>query len=147
LKSLRIIPENSAPSKVNSTSYGSGAPSVPALHDSLRNDGPLSMASNLNDKHPLQARLEKWEETQFNLKMEGYRRNYGPGEPIRRTMELEVVKATNLIPGMVGGPSTVHEDILRNKSTTVSWEEIYPGLSDTDMKSSFHAELEKRMGI
>jgi proteasome maturation protein len=62
-------------------------------------------------------------------------------------MELEVVKATNLIPGIVGGPSTIHEDILRNKSTSVSWEEIYPGLSDTDVKSNFHSELEKRMGI
>lgn len=105
------------------------------------------MTSQVNGQHPLQARLEKWEETQLDLKMEGYRRTYGAGEPIRRTMEMEVVKATDLMPSMLGGPSSAHHDILMNKDTNVTWEEIYPGQSHSQLKADFHTELEKRMGI
>lgn len=79
--------------------------------------------------------------------MEGYRRTFGPGEPIRRAMELEAVKVTDLMPKILGGSSSLHKDILMNKDTTVSWEEIYPGHSSKDLKLDFHSELEKRMGI
>lgn len=79
--------------------------------------------------------------------MEGYRRTFGPGEPIRRAMELEAVKMTDLTPKILGGPGSLHQDILLNKDSTVSWEEIYPGYSSNDMKLDFHSELEKTMGI
>lgn len=83
----------------------------------------------------------------MNLQMEGYRRTFGAGEPIRRAMELEVIKMTDLAPQLLGGPSSIHQDILLNKDTSVTWEEIYPGQSHNDLKQSFHSELEKRMGI
>lgn len=107
----------------------------------------MSLASKVNGRHPLEARLEQWEDTQFELKMEGFRRTFGSGEPIRRAMELEAVKSTDLKPMILGGPSSIHDDILKNKDNTVTWEEIYPGSSSTDINLNFHAELEKRMGI
>lgn len=159
---MRIIPESAAPSKVSSTTFGTGAPSVPALRDSLRNNGPISMASQLNNKHPLQSRLEKWEETQFNLKMENYRRTLGPGEPIRRAMELEIVKQSdkfnNFSLNTVSSNGTsyikpvdsVHYDILMNKDNNVDWEDIYTDIIGNDLnvlKMDFHAELAKKMNI
>lgn len=83
----------------------------------------------------------------MNLKMEGFRRTFGAGEPIRRAMELEVVKTTDLMPKILGGPSSLHQDILLNKDSTVTWEEIYPDQAHNDLKLDFHSELEKRMGI
>lgn len=159
---MRIIPESSAPSKVSSTTFGAGAPSIPALRDNLRNNGPVSMASQLNNKHPLQSRLEKWEETQFSLKMENYRRTMGPGEPIRRAMELEIVKQSdqlnnfslNTISNLGASYSkpadSVHYDILMNKDTNIDWEDIYTDSASNDLsvlKMDFHAELAKKMNI
>jgi proteasome maturation protein len=54
----------------------------------MRNGGPGSVAADVNNRHPLQDRLSKWEETQMALKMEGLRRLYGAAEPIRREMEV-----------------------------------------------------------
>lgn len=104
------------------------------------------MAAQVNGKHPLQARLEKWEETQLDLKMEGYRRTFGAGEPIRRAMELEVVKMTDMTSNILGGTTSIHRDILLNKDATVTWEEIYPDQPQIQ-KMDFHSELEKRMGF
>lgn len=50
--------------------------------------GPSSIASNINNRHPLESRLENWEETQSQLRLESMRRIYGIAEPVRRGMEL-----------------------------------------------------------
>lgn len=129
---------------------------MPALRDTLRNNGPTSMSAALNSKHPLEARLEKWEETQFNMKMENYRRTLGAAEPIRRGMELEIVKSIDsLVPREILGLGTsAHHDILMNKENNVTWEEIYPdfGANGTAnglglLKTDVHAEMSKRMGV
>lgn len=135
---------------------GEGAPSVPALRDTLRSGGPASMSATLNNKHPLEARLEKWEETQFNMKMENYRRTLGAAEPIRRGMELAVVQATDaaLPRAALGLGTSAHSDILMNRETSVSWEEVYPefgangAASDLGvLKTDIHAQMAKRMGL
>jgi proteasome maturation protein len=123
--SLRIIPQNTQPSEVSSNKYGPSAPSAPALQDTLRtNEGPLSIQSKINNRHPLEARLANWEQTQHDLKMETYRRVFGAAEPIRRTMELKIVE-NDFVPTVVGGQSNIHRDILLGKDTSIDWEDIY----------------------
>lgn len=67
------------------------------MPDTLRNQGPRSVAAEVNSNHPLEARLKHWDETQMNLKMEGLRRHYGAAEPIRRGMEVRMC-AVRLFP-------------------------------------------------
>lgn len=131
-QSLRIVPESSQPSAVDSTKFGEGAPSAPGIQDILRSDeGPLSIGSKINNRHPLENRIQNWETTQHELKLEQYRRIFGAAEPIKRTMELKIVEQTDFVPNSLGNASNVHRDILLNKDTSIDWEDIYTGELDT----------------
>lgn len=143
--SLKFIPSNNAAESVQATSYSDGAPSVKALPDTLRNGGHVPIASQINNKHALQQRLENWEDTQVEFKLESMRRLYGPGEPIRRTMEMKIVDQTDsLTPQINDTKFNIHHDILYNKEFNVDWEDVYPDFSpDVDI----HSAMGKRMGI
>ncbi|KKK20179.1 putative proteasome maturation factor Ump1, partial [Aspergillus ochraceoroseus] len=110
-QSLRIAPPASHPSQTSNTSTrqqvplslphpSKGAPSAPGLPDTLRNNltlpapvGPPSSQSGTPvSTHPLEARLLAWRQTQDALKMETLRRTYGIAEPVRRGMELKIVR-------------------------------------------------------
>ncbi|ODV73364.1 Ump1p [Cyberlindnera jadinii NRRL Y-1542] len=143
--SLRLVPENKQPSTVNSTKFGEVAPSAPALQDILRTQqGPLSISSQVNGRHPLEQRIEGWEQRQQELKMEQYRRVFGMAEPIKREMELKIVDSTDFVPSVLGGSSNLHRDILLNKDSRIDWEDIYTG---NDSVMGFHAEIQKKHGI
>ena len=66
------------------------------------------------------------------MKMEGLRRAYGIAEPIRRGMELKIVKDGSFRPAVLGGQNlgNVHEDILAigGRETEVGWEDVFMGL-------------------
>ncbi|CAN6656189.1 proteasome maturation factor Ump1p [Trichomonascus vanleenenianus] len=145
--SLKFIPTSDGLTEVSATSFGSGAPSVMGLHDSIRNDGNVSIASKLNNRHPLEKRLEQWDETQADLKMSIMRRTYGAAEPIRRAMEKEIVRATSGVPKSLQCGSQIHKDILENRETTVDWEDVYPGTVSTLSNVDIHSEMSKQMGI
>jgi proteasome maturation protein len=119
-----------------------GAPSAPGLHDTLRaglnpayalsNNSSSSTPSEpqLQSAHPLEARLARWEATQENLKMEGLRRTFGISEPVRRGMELKIVRDSEWRPAVLGGQARargVHEDILLGKDTEIQWEDVFAG--------------------
>lgn len=128
-QSLRIVPDNKFNSTIDSVKFGESAPSAEGIQDILRtNTGPLNISSQINNRHPLESRLQNWEQTQQDLRMEQYRRIFGAAEPIKRTMELNIVDATDFVPSCVGGSSNVHRDILLNKDTSVDWEDIYTGM-------------------
>lgn len=96
----------------------------------------------------MEARLHNWEETQQKTKLEMYRRVFGAAEPIRRTMELEIVDATDFRPELLGGPDSMHRDILLNREATVDWEDVYKGGFEGGRGvSDFHTEMERKMGI
>lgn len=63
--------------------------------------------------------------------MEGLRRAYGIAEPVRRGMELKIVRDGTFRPAVLGGMrgGNVHEDILMigGRDTEVQWEDIYTG--------------------
>ncbi|KAK6455293.1 proteasome maturation factor UMP1 [Scheffersomyces xylosifermentans] len=147
--SLRIVPENNKTSSVNTTTFGQAAEHAPGLQDILRTqEGPLNMASKLNNRHPLEARIANWEQTQHDTRLETYRRVFGAGEPIKRTMELEIVDATDFKPSVLGGPDSMHRDILMNKDTTVDWEDVYKGGFESGINvKDFHTEMERKVGI
>lgn len=136
-------------SSVSSTSHADASHSVPALPDTLkRQQGPLSIASQVNGRHPLESRLSNWEAAEQATKLEMYRRVFGAAEPIRRQMELGIVDATEYRPQLLGGPDSMHRDILLNKEATVDWEDIYKGgLESGHEVSDFHSEMEKQLGI
>lgn len=147
-QSLRIAPQNTQPSEVDSTKFGQSAPSAPALQDILRTgEGPLSIASKVNGRHPLEARLANWDETQKQLKMEQYRRLFGAAEPIKREMELKIVESTDFVPSALGGSSNLHRDILLNKDTSVDWDDIYTGFEQHGSSMDMHTEMERKVGI
>lgn len=54
------------------------------------------MSADVNGRHPLEARLKNWDETQQALKMEGLMRVYGAQEPIRRGMEMKISGSVGL---------------------------------------------------
>lgn len=64
--------------------------------------------------------------------MEGLRRAYGIAEPVRRGMELKIVRDGTFRPAVLGGMrgGNVHEDILMigGRDAEVQWEDIYTGM-------------------
>lgn len=106
--------------------------------------------------------------------MEGLRRVYGMAEPIRRGMELKIVRDSSWTPMMLGGPrrngGNLHEDILvlGGRDTEIGWEDVFHGKvfcyflevevvvvvgtgADDDLGDEFreppsiHDEMEKRL--
>lgn len=146
---MKILPDRDAQTTISSTKLGEAAPHAPGLQDILRTqEGPLNLASKINDRHPLEARISSWEETQYQTKLETYRRVFGAGEPIKRTMELEIVNATDFKPVVLGGSDGMHREILLNKDTSIDWEDIYKGgLENGQAVKDFHSEMEKNLGI
>lgn len=111
-------------------------------------EGPINLASKLNNRHPLELRISNWEQTQHDTKMEMYRRVFGAGAPIKRLMELDLIGATDFKPLILGGSDMMHRDILMNKDTTVDWEDVYKGgFENGNNVKDFHSEMEKSVGI
>lgn len=64
--------------------------------------------------------------------MESVRRAYGIAEPVRRGMELKIVRDGEFRPAVLGGVKggDVHGDILPigGRDTEVGWEDVFGGL-------------------
>lgn len=87
-----------------------------------------------------------WRATQDAMKMESLRRAYGIAEPVRRGMELKIVRDGSFRPAVLGGMKggNVHEDILSigGRDTEVQWEDIFSGmLNNRHMAQSFSGVL------
>ncbi|GME78581.1 unnamed protein product [Ambrosiozyma monospora] len=147
--SLRLVPDQQhQSSSVQATRYAPQAPSAPGLPDILRSgEGPMSVSSKINNKHPLEARIQNWDTNERANQLEHYRRIFGAADPIRREMELSIVQSSDEFrPSLLGPSANVHRDILLGKDTTIDWEDIYTGF-DNKPSLDFHSEMEKKMGI
>ncbi|KAJ5894226.1 hypothetical protein N7495_005917 [Penicillium taxi] len=163
--SLRIIPAAGTANHTSNTTArhtrpSKGAPSAPGIPDTLRNKLTLpatATASSTNNPvasditssaHPLEARLLAWRATQDAMKMESLRRAYGIAEPVRRGMELKIVRDSTFRPAVLGGlkGGNVHEDILviGGRDTEVGWEDVFHG-DEFREPPTFHDEMEKRL--
>ena len=59
--------------------------------------------------------------------MEGLRRTFGIAEPVRRGMELSMVRAGEWRGQALGGSAGVSGDILEGRDTTCDWDDIFVG--------------------
>lgn len=151
---MRFIPASQAPSSFSHTGsqHSSAAPSAPGVHDTLRHGvGPSAYdskeASTPTSSHPLEARLKNWEATQEAVRMESLKRTFGMGEPIRRGMELKIVRDGEWRPLVLGtGLASVHEDILRGREDTITWEDVFTG-DESRGVAGFHEEMEKKCKV
>lgn len=153
MQSLRIVPASS-----HATSYThlktAGAPSAPGLHDTLRSGVGPSQPTSLDEaeqaqlptsSHPLEARLKGWEAARDALRMETLRRAYGVAEPVRRGMELKIVRDGRWMPAALGGDRRgLHEEILRGNDADISWEDVYPG-DETGPVVGVQDEMERKL--
>ncbi|KAL6698346.1 proteasome maturation factor UMP1 domain-containing protein [Trichoderma pleuroticola] len=149
--SMRIVPASGAPSTFKHTNHSSSAPSAPGIHDTLRHGvgiSPFDAAANKPaSSHPLEARLKSWEATQEAVRMETLRRTFGIAEPIRRGMELKIVRDGEWRPMALGaGLPSVHEDILKGREDTITWDDVFTG-NETRALPGFHDEMEKKLKI
>ncbi|OAA81124.1 20S proteasome maturation protein Ump1 [Akanthomyces lecanii RCEF 1005] len=154
--SMRFVPSSQAASSYSHTGGASqqastSAPSAPGLHDTLRYGvGPSAydaQTTRATSAHPLEARLKNWEATQEAVRMESLKRTFGMGEPIRRGMELKIVRDGQWRPMVLGtGLPSVHEDILRGREDTITWEDVYTG-DESRGVAGFHEEMEKKCKV
>lgn len=74
--------------------------------------------------------------------MEGLRRAYGIAEPVRRGMELKIVRDSTFRPAVLGGMKggNVHEDILvlGGRDAEIGWEDVFQGMF---LKLNLHFEV------
>lgn len=77
--------------------------------------------------------------------METLRRQFGIAEPVKRGMELSIVRAGEWRPMCLGGMggSGVHADILAGRDGEIGWEDVYSGEEMRDLPD-FHTEMERR---
>lgn len=150
---MRIVPSHANPQNFSHTAHSSSAPSAPGIHDTLRHGvgpSPYDAARTSTvpcSAHPLEARLRNWEATQEAVRMESLRRTFGMAEPIRRGMELHIVQRGEWRPLALGqGLASVHEDILRGRETTITWEDVFTG-DETRGFVGIHDEMEKKLKV
>lgn len=74
------------------------------------------------------------------------RREFGLAEPVKRGMELQICRAGEWRPAVLG-PRTggVHEEILAGRDGEMDWEDVYVG--EMRERADFHAEMEARCGM
>ncbi|KAH7328284.1 proteasome maturation factor UMP1 [Stachybotrys elegans] len=149
---MRIVPAASNPQSFSHTARNNtSAPSAPGIHDTLRHGvGPSVVDDKLqlpSSAHPLESRLKNWEATQEAARMESLKRTFGMAEPIRRGMELKIVRDGEWRPmALGGGLPSVHEDILRGRDDTLTWEDVFTG-DEMRTVPGMHDEMEKKLKI
>jgi proteasome maturation protein len=79
--------------------------------------------------------------------METLRRTYGIAEPVRRGMELKIVRDGEWRPlALGGGLPSVHEDILKGREDMISWEDVFTG-DEMRGVAGVHDEMERKLKI
>lgn len=131
----------SFPREVSSVSNGAGAPSVPALRDTLRGTGPAPMASGLNSCHPVSGRVAGWSAAREATRGAIVKRSQGVGAAVVLEMERAAVRASDC--GRLGGGQSAHMEVLRDGG--VEWEDVYPDGRGAlaDVKMDMHAAIAK----
>ena len=85
--------------------------------------------------------------------MELLRRQFGIAEPVKRGMELAIVKAGEWRPEALAGgfggigSAGVHREILEGRDAEVGWEDVFTEGEVGREGLEFHVEMERRMGM
>ncbi|PVF94550.1 hypothetical protein CPB86DRAFT_788943 [Serendipita vermifera] len=137
--SLRIVPTND-----NSKATLKDTANQHGVHDTLRY-GPKTLATQHNAPSALQNRLEKWEQTQDELKLNLYRNVYGLHAPVRLLMERKAVAQNPHFPAMQ--QSNVHMDILMGRDTTLDVGDFFGDIEYGTQFVDIHRDMEKARNI
>ncbi|CAD6980389.1 unnamed protein product [Tilletia controversa] len=118
--SLALVPSSTRTASTMSMA-GTAHPEHANIHDSIRHGGPRSLAfeNSTATQHPLQNRLEQWDETRDTFKLTVMRNTFGIGAPMRVMMEREVIGHNPLhsSPNSITG---LHMDILNGEDETLN---------------------------
>ncbi|SCU93669.1 LAFA_0F17612g1_1 [Lachancea sp. 'fantastica'] len=158
---MSIVPNQNYQTNVSSLSGSQPASNAaPALPDTLRsqNGGAAPLTSRMNGKHPLEAKLQNWDTTQRQRDLQQYRQVFGLAEPMKREMELAIVRNSDFNPLSLGtengfsSPASMHRDILLNREASVDWEDVYPGSSSmgiggVSLGADVHGAIERSLNI
>lgn len=76
------------------------------------------------------------------------RRQFGIAEPVKRQMELNIVRNGEWRPAMLmgGGTAGLHADILSGRDAEIGWEDVFSG-EEMGEVPDFHTEMEMRFGM
>lgn len=79
------------------------------------------------------------------------RRQFGIAEPVKRQMELSIVRAGEWRPsvlggGGAGGSAGLHADILAGRDESIDWEDVFEGDVFREPRD-FHVEMEGRFSM
>ncbi|GJJ07090.1 hypothetical protein Clacol_001289 [Clathrus columnatus] len=121
MSSYRIVPAQGGPSKasVQNTANSFG------LHDTFRY-GLRSLSQDIKS-NPVESRLDKWEETQDQMKLTLQRNLFGLHMPVRQMMERKLVASTPHMPALPGFDSNIHLDVLMGRDETLHVSDIFGG--------------------
>ncbi|CUA77457.1 proteasome maturation protein [Rhizoctonia solani] len=113
------------------------------LHDTLRY-GPRTLVTEVAGTNPLQKRIENWEATQDNLKLNLRRNMYGMHAPVRLLMERKAVFNSPHMPTMP--QSNIHLDILMGRDETLDVGDFF-GDVETSLPLDIHADMERKLRL
>ncbi|RXW18449.1 hypothetical protein EST38_g7418 [Candolleomyces aberdarensis] len=116
---LRVVPAQASKSASVKDTAGTFG-----LHDTLQY-GPKTIAAEIKSQSSLKDRLENWEETQDNLKLNLQRNVHGIHLPMRTLMERKLV---TMHPNILG-TSNLHLDILMGRDETIEPADVFLGKS------------------
>jgi len=110
------------------------------LHDNLQY-GPRSISAEVNTQSDLRNRLQNWDETQDNVKLNMLRNAQGLHAPMRVLMERKIVSRNPHMPSLP--QSNLHLDILMGRDETIEPSDIFD-MCDTKQPLDIHADMEKK---
>ncbi|CDS12516.1 hypothetical protein LRAMOSA04710 [Lichtheimia ramosa] len=131
-------PEKNTKSTIDTTHAEFGG------HDALRY-GTRSIKTEVLAGHPLEQRLDQWQESQWELKLNMARQVHGMHAPIKMMMEKDIVSKRQRMPVMPS--SNLHLDILMGKDETIDFEDF---LNDPNMSTDIidiHGAMEHKLNL
>ena len=80
--------------------------------------------------------------------MELLRREFGIAEPVKRGMEMKIVRGGEWRPAVLnagaGALGDVHADVLAGRDQEIGWEDVFRGQESREVPD-FHSEMEARL--
>ncbi|WVR06500.1 hypothetical protein IAU60_003531 [Kwoniella sp. DSM 27419] len=158
LQSLRLVPSSAqTASEPHVLSTQATAHPVSGTHDTFRH-GLKSAAQSVQagNVNALQARLEKWSETQQQLQQNMQRSTFGLAVPLRQAMELKLVsenlhnpllEQSTIVGVPLGGSSNLSLEILKGQDETLDAGDFMGGSNSLAEVMDVNGAMERSRGI
>ncbi|KAK6907998.1 hypothetical protein I203_101999 [Kwoniella mangroviensis CBS 8507] len=158
INSLRLVPPTAqSSSEAHVVSSQSTSHPISGTHDTFRH-GLKSAAQGVTagNVHPLQTRLEKWQQTQNQLEQNMQRNTFGLALPLRKAMEMKIVSenlhnpllensTTTGVP--LGGSSNLALEVLKGQDETLDAGDFMGGSNFLNEVLDVNGVMERSRGI